>query len=153
MTTLLVAYFYIFSLELLTLNSKVGFVSILRLQNILFYRQTVFIAKNVFFLNTLKNRFFCLHWSLKHYLFFFHLNSEVRKINVPIFVFLFKAVGMAYGSFQARGWIRAAAASLHPNHRNARSEPHLRPTPWLTAMLDPSPTEWGHGSTPQPRGY
>ena len=46
---------------------------------------------------------------------------------------------MAYGSFQARGGIGAAAASLHQSHRhsNARSEQRLPPTPQLTAMLDP----------------
>ena len=30
------------------------------------------------------------------------------------------------------------------------SEPHLQPTPQLTAMPDPSPTEQGQGSNPQP---
>ena len=37
---------------------------------------------------------------------------------------------------QARGGIRAAAAGLGNSHSNARSQPHLRPTPQLAAMLD-----------------
>ena len=39
--------------------------------------------------------------------------------------------------FQATRLIRAVAASLCQSHSNARSEPRLRPTPQLTAMLDP----------------
>ena len=39
---------------------------------------------------------------------------------------------MIYGDSQARGLIRAVAASLHHNHSNARSEPRLQPTPQLT---------------------
>ena len=36
----------------------------------------------------------------------------------------------AYGSFQARGQIRAAAAGLHHSHghSNTKSELHLQPT-------------------------
>ena len=43
----------------------------------------------------------------------------------------------AYGGFQARGLIGTAAASLRQSHSNAGSEQSLRPTPQLTAMLDP----------------
>ena len=50
---------------------------------------------------------------------------------------LFRAAPVAYGSFQARGQIGASAAGLHHRHSNAGSEPCLRPTPQLTAMLDP----------------
>ena len=39
----------------------------------------------------------------------------------------------AYGSFQARGPIRAAAAG----HSHARSKTHLQPTPLLAAMPGP----------------
>ena len=53
------------------------------------------------------------------------------------------AIPAAYGSSQARGPIRAAAASLRHNHTNARSEPHLWPTPQLTAMPDPLTHEQG----------
>ena len=43
---------------------------------------------------------------------------------------------MAYGGSQARGLIRAVAASLRQSHSNEGSELRLRPTPQLTAMLD-----------------
>ena len=59
---------------------------------------------------------------------------------------------MACGGSQARCPIRATAAGLHHSHSNAGSEPHLRPTPKLTAAPDPSPTERGQGSDPQPHG-
>jgi len=44
---------------------------------------------------------------------------------------------MACGDFQARGLIRAVAASLCQSHSNARSELHLRAAPQLMAMPDP----------------
>ena len=47
------------------------------------------------------------------------------------------AVSMAYGGSQARGPIGAVVAGLRQSHSNEGSEPHLRPTPQLTAMLDP----------------
>ena len=50
---------------------------------------------------------------------------------------LFTATLVAYRSSQARGGIGAAAACLHHSHSHTRSEPHLRPTPQLMAMLDP----------------
>ena len=50
---------------------------------------------------------------------------------------LFKPTPMEYGGSQARGQIRAVAAVLHHSHFNARSKPHLWPTPRLTEMLDP----------------
>ena len=53
------------------------------------------------------------------------------------FFFLFIAAPLAYGSSQGRGQTGAAAASLRQTHSNPRSEPHLRPTPQLTAMPDP----------------
>ena len=54
------------------------------------------------------------------------------------FVFLFRATPAAHGISQARGQIGAAAAGLHHNHSNkAGSEPHLQPTPQLTATPDP----------------
>ena len=58
------------------------------------------------------------------YLFFF------------FFPFLFRAPLVAGGGSQARSLIGATAASLHHSH-NARSQPHLQPTPQLTAMPDP----------------
>ena len=49
----------------------------------------------------------------------------------------FRAAPAAYGGSQARGRIRALAASLRQSHSNARSEQHVQPTPKLTAMPDP----------------
>ena len=70
------------------------------------------------------------------------------------FFFLFafpRATPMAHGGSQARGLIRGVAAGLHHSHSNAGSaEPHLCPTPQLTAT--PDPTEWGQGLNPQPHG-
>ena len=54
-----------------------------------------------------------------------------------VFVCLFRALSAAYGGSQARGQIGAAASDLHHSHSNMGSEPHLRPTPQLTATLDP----------------
>ena len=54
--------------------------------------------------------------------------------------------------FQARS-PSATAASPHHGHSNAGSELHLRPTPQLTAMPDPWPSEPGQGSSPCPHGY
>ena len=62
------------------------------------------------------------HNWLKYFFSFFFLN-------------LFRAAPVAYGSSQARGPIRAAVASLHHSHSNARSKPHLWPTLQLMAML------------------
>ena len=56
-------------------------------------------------------------------------------VCVCVCMFVFRATPVAYRSFQARGQIETAAASLH--HSNARSEPHLQPIPQLTAILDP----------------
>ena len=68
---------------------------------------------------------------LSHTFFFlFFLEPQPRYMEVPS---------------QARDWIGAADASLHHSHSNMGSELHLRPTPWLTAMADTSPTEWGQG--------
>ena len=54
----------------------------------------------------------------------------------------FKASPAAYGASQARGQIRAAAAGLHHSHSNARSKPHLEPTPQLTAAPARFLTHW-----------
>ena len=49
--------------------------------------------------------------------------------------FILRPATTPYGSSKARGQIRAMAASLC--HSNVESEPHLQPTPRLTATLDP----------------
>ena len=58
---------------------------------------------------------------------------------------------MADGSSQAKRQIAAAAAGLH--HSNEGFEPHLQPTPQVTATLDPQPTEQGQGSNLHPHRY
>ena len=60
-----------------------------------------------------------------------------KIINLFFFFGFSRAAPAAYGGSQARGLIRAVAASLRHSHSNARSEPHLQPTPQLMAMLDP----------------
>ena len=52
-------------------------------------------------------------------------------------VCIFSAAPVAYGDSQARGQIGALAAGLHHSHSNVGSEPCLRPTLQLMAMLDP----------------
>ena len=64
-----------------------------------------------------------------------------------LFFFFLSATHKAYGSFQAWVQIGATAAGLSYSHSNKGSKLHLQPTPQLTAMLDPQPTERGHGST------
>ena len=63
-------------------------------------------------------------------------NISIRIICILIFIYLFiiylllfRAAPMAYGSSQARGWTRDAAAGLHHSHSNIRSKLHLQPTP------------------------
>ena len=53
------------------------------------------------------------------------------------FFYFFRAAPSAYGGSHARGLVGATAAGLHHVHSNARSEPHLRPTPQLMATPDP----------------
>ena len=52
------------------------------------------------------------------------------------FFFLFRAIRVAHGSSQARGWIGATAASTHHSHSNSGSKPCLLSTPQLTAKPD-----------------
>ena len=49
---------------------------------------------------------------------------------------LFRATPAAYGGSQARGQIRATAASLHHSYSNTGSEPCLRHTPQLRPVPD-----------------
>ena len=65
-----------------------------------------------------------------------------RCLNNPVkpqttLSFFFRAAPVAYGDSQARGLIGAVPAGLGHSHSNARSEPHLRPTPQLMATPDP----------------
>ena len=51
--------------------------------------------------------------------------------------FFIRAAAMAYGNSQARVRISAAAAGLHHNQSNARSELQLQSTLQLMAVPDP----------------
>ena len=46
-------------------------------------------------------------------------------VCVYIHIFFLRATPAAYGSFQARDGIRAAAASYSHSHNHTRYEPHL----------------------------
>ena len=85
--------------------------------------------------------YFISSCSLNHGIFFCSLCN-----NIPFFFFFFLAFWLfgfygctcgIRGGSQARGPIRAVAAGLYHSHSNARSEPHLWPTPQLMAMPDP----------------
>ena len=58
-------------------------------------------------------------------------------LKIIIIFFLFGAAPAAYGSSQARGWIRAAAARLHHSRSNVGSEPCLCSIPQLMATPNP----------------
>ena len=53
-----------------------------------------------------------------------------------LFCLLFRAAPAACGSSQARGQIRATAASLHHSHRNVGIQAPLQTTPQFMATLD-----------------
>ena len=53
------------------------------------------------------------------------------------FVLIFRIKSVAYENSQARGQIRAVAASHSHSHNNAGFKLHLQPIPQLTATLDP----------------
>ena len=61
-----------------------------------------------------------------------------HKMYMYTFCLFFRATPTAYGGSQVRGRIGTAAAGLHYSHGNARSEPHLWPTPQLTEMPHPN---------------
>ena len=65
---------------------------------------------------------------------------------------IYLAAPAKYGGSQARGRIRAVAPGLRQSHSNTGTEPHLQPTPQLTAMPDPQPTERGQGVNLCPHG-
>ena len=86
-----------------------------------------------------------------------HLPSCLPVFFACLFVcFVFLPFSWAalvvYGGSQARGRTGAVATGLCQSHSNARSKPHPRPTPQLTATPDRQPTEKGQGSNPQPHG-
>ena len=59
------------------------------------------------------------------------------KFYFILFFCLFRAILMAYGNSQTRGWI------LYHSHSNTGSKPCLQPAPQLTATSDPQPTKQG----------
>ena len=65
-------------------------------------------------------------------------NSDSPIYFILFFVFLLFlwAAPTAPGGSQAMGRIGAVATGLHQSHSNAGSEPHLQPTPQLTATPD-----------------
>ena len=50
-------------------------------------------------------------------------------LNFVCLFLLFRVAPEAYGSSQARGWIRASIAGLQHRHSNTGSKPCLQPTP------------------------
>ena len=70
-----------------------------------------------------------------HFLTFL-ICTEVALCFLFVGFLFFRAEPTACGGSQARG-PGATAAGLHHSHSNARSEPHLPPTPQLMTMLDP----------------
>ena len=80
----------------------------------------------------------CSSSETQGFFFFFFL---VVVFCCFVFVCLFRPALLAYGNSQARGVIGAVTADLFHSPSNARSEQCLGPTPQLTVMPDPSPTE------------
>ena len=81
------------------------------------------------------------------------MKGVISHIWNIFFVFVFLgAAPMAYGGSQARVRIGAVASGPCHRHSNTSSKPRLQPTPQLTVMLDPQPTERAQGSNPQPHG-
>ena len=94
------------------------------------------------------------YFNILHHVLFIPKFTSMWLANKGFYFFIFlRAAPVTYGSSQARGQIRAAAASLHHRHSNARPEQRLRPAPQLMATSHFSPTEWGQGLSPSPHGY
>ena len=78
--------------------------------------------------------------------YFSHLfNFFLIFKNLFIYLVLLFRAHLQHRSSQARGQIRAAAASLHHSHSHTRSVLHLWPTSQLTARPDSWSTEQGPG--------
>ena len=72
-------------------------------------------------------------WNISFFFFFFF----VFCLFVVVAISWAAPAPAAYGGSQARGPIGAVATGLRQSHSNAGSEPHLQPTPQLTATLEP----------------
>ena len=101
-------------------------------------------------------------------LYFRDVETEVNIEDVPFFSFyIFKAASVAYGGSQARGWVRAAAASLRHRHScsNVRSEqccsslqcwilnPLSEARDWTCIPMDTSQFSYHWATMGTPRGY
>ena len=74
--------------------------------------------------------------NLKHLDLCLLLVQEYLLLLLLLLLLIFRATTAAYGCSQARGQIRAIAASLLHSHSNTGSESHLQPTPQLMASPD-----------------
>ena len=64
-----------------------------------------------------------------------NVSNTFSDFCLLVYLFIYLSLGAApaaCGGSQARGLIGAFAPSLYHNHSNARSEPHLQPTPHTT---------------------
>ena len=76
------------------------------------------------------------HNPLLRFSWFPRVANRIQE-NILLFLCLFRAILVAHGGSQARGWIRAAATVLCHSHSNVGSKPRMQPTPQLTATPDP----------------
>ena len=79
-------------------------------------------------------------WTHTHTTYHFLSFHWIASVCFILFYFfLFEDAPVAYGSSQARGWIRATAVGLQQpqQYSTQGSKPHLQPTPQLAATLDP----------------
>ena len=72
----------------------------------------------------------------------FHVEFGIVFLLLLLFIYLFiyglfGATPVAYGGSQAWSQIRAVATNHSHSHSNAKSEPHLQPTPQLMPTLHP----------------
>ena len=101
---------------------------------------TLFFMKSL--LKSLDDLYYFATWPLVR-------NSQGKNIaqdqltlepEMLLFFFCLSAISWAapeaHGGSQARGLIGVIAAGLRQSHSNAKSKPHLRPTPQLTAAPD-----------------
>ena len=95
------------------------------------------------------NKVYSLYQRMLSYLLSSFIGPFYLLLCVSYYFFFFlRAAPAAYRSSQTKGWIGAAAASLHHNHSNTSSELGLWPTLQLRAMPG-SLTHWaGPGIEP-----
>ena len=144
-----VGYFFFFKLKIFTGHThtyRVVWLLLRWLYDILLYKLVLFnqspveIASDLFSVSYFRNSaevntHDCILWHLWVY-------PENKYLYLFIYFFFFvfcpfRAIPTAYGGSQARGLIKAVAAGLYHSHSNTGFELRLRPTPQLTATLDP----------------